>query len=50
MPESTVEPKELRDFLNANRHFRNEDGWEKTQYIKLVCYLDWLENGSRPDR
>jgi hypothetical protein len=48
MPAAKVDTKELRYFLNANRHFRNEDCWEKTQYIKLVCYLDWLENGPRP--
>jgi hypothetical protein len=52
MPEDKVDPDELREFLNANQGLRDEDNWGKTQYIKLVCYLDWLESGrgySGPD-
>ena len=44
MPEDKVNPGELRGFLNTNQHLRCEN-WSKTQYIKLVCFLDWLENG-----
>ena len=44
MPEDRVDPNELRAFLNTNRHLRYET-WAKTQYVKLVCFLDWLENG-----
>ena len=49
MPEDKVDPAELRKFLNSTRHLRDDDNWRKTQYIKLVCFLDWLENGpARP--
>lgn len=39
MSQEKVNPKELRDFLTSNRHFRQEGNWEKTQYVKLVCLL-----------
>jgi len=44
MDAAKVNPSELRTFLNTNRHLRHEK-WSKTQYGKLVCFLDWLENG-----
>lgn len=44
LPASKVDPTELRDFLQRRRNARN-DAWNGTQYAKLVCYLDWLENG-----
>lgn len=44
MPASKVDPAELRDFLQRRRDMRN-DNWNGTQYAKLACYLDWLENG-----
>lgn len=45
MPEDKMDPGELREFLNVHRGLRDDDSWGKTQYIKLVCYLDWLESG-----
>jgi hypothetical protein len=45
MPEDKVDPGELRDFLNDNGHVRDSGGWDKIQYVKLVCFLDWIENG-----
>lgn len=45
MPPDKVDPNQLRDFLNTNPRLRDDDSWRKTQYIKLVCFLDWLENG-----
>ena len=44
MPPEKVDPAELRTFLNANQQLRH-DSWAKTQYVKLVCFLDCLENG-----
>jgi hypothetical protein len=50
MPPDRVDPDQLRDFLNANPRLRDDDSWRKTQYIKLTCFLDWLENGwAKPD-
>jgi len=46
LPEKKVDPEELRTFLNENIDLR-EDQWLNTQYVKLVCYLDWIENGMR---
>lgn len=45
MPPDKVDPDELRIFLNANRDVRADANWVTTQYFKLVCFLDWLENG-----
>lgn len=47
MPEDKVDPGELRVFLNANPQLRDQDSFTGTQYIKLACFLDWLENGRR---
>ena len=41
---SKIDPGELRDFLQRRRAMRDET-WNGTQYAKLACYLDWLENG-----
>jgi hypothetical protein len=41
---SKVDPMELRGFLQRRRNMRN-DACNGTQYAKLACYLDWLENG-----
>jgi hypothetical protein len=50
MPAVKVDPDQLREFLNTNPRPRDDDSWRKTQYIKLVCFLDWLENGrAKPD-
>jgi hypothetical protein len=46
MPAPKVDPDELRKFLNIHDDLRYADSWGKTQYVKLVCYLDWLENGA----
>lgn len=47
MPHDKVDPNILRRFLIDNRQIRDGNSWEKTQYIKLVCFLDWIENGSK---
>lgn len=44
MDPDEIDPDELRAFLTTNRS-RRQQGWLGTQYIKLVCLLDWLENG-----
>ena len=44
MQPEKVDPDELRNFLNLHQQLRHEP-WAQTQYIKLVCFLDWLENG-----
>ena len=44
MPPGKVDPDELRTFLNLHQQLRHEP-WAQTQYIKLVCFLDWIENG-----
>lgn len=46
MPRSKVDPTELRDFLRRTVHMRSTT-FENTQYAKLACYLDWLENGDQ---
>ncbi len=43
MPPSKVDPAELRDFLLRNPHM-DLATFDVTQYAKLACYLDWLEN------
>jgi hypothetical protein len=45
MSPDKVDHDELRRFLNTNRSVRDAASWLTTQYIKLVCFLDWLENG-----
>ena len=44
LPPDRVDIDELRAFLRRNQGSL-EDDWSKTQYAKLVCYLDWLEYG-----
>jgi hypothetical protein len=44
MQPEKVDPDELRNFLNLHQQLRHEP-WAQTQYIKLVCFLDWIENG-----
>lgn len=44
MDPDDIDPDELRAFLTTNRASR-QDGWLGTQYVKLVCLLDWLEHG-----
>lgn len=44
MPADKVDPHQLREFLNANPKLRDAS-WKGTVYFKLVCFLDWLENG-----
>lgn len=44
MKPSLVDPADLRSFLQRYRSLRSGN-WEGTQYAKLACYLDWLENG-----
>lgn len=38
---------ELRSFLESEKEGR-ETGWKATQYVKLVCFLDWLTYGISP--
>lgn len=45
MPPDDIDTDDLRKFLITNRAFRVPGTWEGTQYTKLVCLLDWLENG-----
>lgn len=45
MPPEKVDPDELRNFLNLHQQQLRHAPWAKTQYIKLVCFLDWIENG-----
>lgn len=46
MPASRSDPSELRDFLQRNAGLRSGT-FNGTQYAKLACYLDWLENGDQ---
>lgn len=46
MPASRSNPSELRDFLQRNSSLRSGT-FNGTQYAKLACYLDWLENGDQ---
>lgn len=44
MDADLVDPDDLRAFLlGLSDEFKA--GWYGTQYVKLVCFLDWLENG-----
>lgn len=44
MPAAQVDPADLRAFLK--RIGPGTPGkWASTQYVKLVCFLDWLESG-----
>ena len=45
MPPEKVDPDELRTFLNLYQQQLRNAPWAQTQYIKLVCFLDWIENG-----
>ena len=42
-----VDPSELRDFLLRNPCSR-QNSWNDTQWVKLVCFYDWLVYG-RPE-
>lgn len=47
LPEEKVSPAEIREFLQREWPLFKETQWMETQYIKLACFLDWVEHGSR---
>jgi hypothetical protein len=48
MASQKVDPDELLAFIRAHREYRT-GAWDGTQYVKLVCFYDWLRYG-RVDR
>jgi hypothetical protein len=44
LPADKIDPAELRTFLSAHPELRH-GSWNGTRFVKLVCFLDWLENG-----
>lgn len=44
MAPQKVDRDELRTFILAHREFR-AGAWNGTQYVKLVCFYDWLAYG-----
>jgi hypothetical protein len=48
MAAQRVDSDELLAFIREHREYRT-GAWNGTQYVKLVCFYDWLKYG-RADR